>query len=45
MRVYPNQYPLYRGIDLHARMMDVCMLDQSGETLRHRNLKTDPEAL
>ena len=19
MRVYPNQYPLYRGIDLHAR--------------------------
>jgi hypothetical protein len=26
-------------------MMDVCILDQSGEVLVHRNMKTDPEAL
>jgi hypothetical protein len=29
---------------LHARMMYVGILDQSGETLVHRNMKTDPDA-
>jgi transposase len=44
MRFYTNQHPFYCGIDLHARTMYVCILDQSGEVLVHRNMKTTPEA-
>ena len=43
MRFYTTQHPFYCGIDLHARTMYVCILDQSGEILVHRNMKTDPE--
>ena len=39
-----TQHPFDCGIDLHARMMYVCILDQSGEVLVHRNMQTDPEA-
>ena len=44
MRFYTTQHPFYCGIDLHARTMYVCILDQNGEILVHRNMKTDPEA-
>jgi transposase len=44
MRFYNTQHPFYCGIDLHARAMYVCILNQAGETLRHRNMKTTPEA-
>jgi transposase len=44
MRFYTQQHPFYCGIDLHARPMYVCILDQGGEVLVHRNMKTDPEA-
>jgi transposase len=43
MRFYTTQHPFYCGLDLHARTMDVCILDQSGAVLVHRNMKTDPE--
>jgi hypothetical protein len=43
MRFYTTQHPLYCGIDLHARTMSVCILDQRGELLVHRNMKTDPD--
>src|SRR5262249_37282833 len=43
MRCYTTQHPFYCGIDLHARSMYVCILDQSGEVLVHRNMKTTPE--
>jgi transposase len=45
MRFYTTQHPCYCGIDLHARTMYVCLLDQTGETLLHRNMKATPEAL
>jgi predicted NBD/HSP70 family sugar kinase len=45
MRVYTRQHQFYCGIDLHARTMDVCILDQAGETLWHRNMQATPEAL
>ena len=45
MRFYTTQHPFYCGIDLHARTMDVCILDQAGETLLHRNMTATPEAL
>jgi transposase len=44
MRFYNAQHPFYCGIDLHARAMYVCILNQAGETLLHRNMKTTPEA-
>jgi transposase len=45
MRVYAKQHPFYCGIDLHARSMDVCIVNQDGEVLLHRNLKAAPEPL
>ena len=43
MRFYNTQHLFYCGIDLHAHAMYVCVLNQAGETLLHRNMKTDPE--
>jgi transposase len=45
MRFSTKQHPFYCGIDLHARTMDVCILDQAGETRLHRNMPATPEAL
>jgi transposase len=45
MRFYTKQHPFYCGIALHARTMYVCILDQAGETLLHRNMTATPEAL
>jgi hypothetical protein len=44
MRFYTRQHKHYCGIDLHARAMYVCILDQSGTILVHKNLPTTPEA-
>jgi hypothetical protein len=43
MRFYTTQHLFYCGIDLHARMMYVCILDQRGAILVHRNMKTAPD--
>jgi hypothetical protein len=43
MRFYNTQHQCYCGIDLHARAMYVCILNQSGEILGHRNMQTNPE--
>src|SRR6266850_3288893 len=45
MRFYTTQHPYDCGIDLHARTMYVCILDQGGETLLHRHMQATPEAL
>ena len=45
MRFYNQQHKFYCGIDLHARKMYVCIIDQKGKTRVHQNLTTDPEAL
>ena len=42
MKFYTQQHKFYCGIDLHARTMYVCILNQAGETVLHRNMKTDP---
>jgi transposase len=44
MRFYTQQHKHYCGIDLHAKAMYVCILDQSGTKLVHKNLPTTPEA-
>jgi len=45
MRFYTTQHQYYCGIDLHARSMYVCIQDQSGKILLHRNYRAGPDAL
>ena len=44
MRFYQGQHPFYCGIDLHARTMHVCILDQAGKTLFDKGIPCRPEA-
>lgn len=43
MRFYTKQHQYYCGIDLHARAMYVCIMDQDGNVLIHRNLPAKQE--
>jgi predicted NBD/HSP70 family sugar kinase len=45
MRFYNQEHKFYRGIDLHARKMYVCIIDQKGKTKVHENIETDPALL
>ena len=45
MRFYTQQHPHYCGIDLHARTMYLCILNQAGAIVLHRNMKADPDSL
>ncbi len=31
MKFYNNSHPYYCGIDLHARLLYVCIIDQNGD--------------
>ena len=44
MKFYTQQHKQYCGIDLHAKAMYVCILDQSGTKLVHNNLPPTPAA-
>ena len=43
MRFYTRQHKHYCGIDLHARTMYLCVLDQAGEVLLDQNIRCDPK--
>ncbi|MDZ7860604.1 MAG: transposase [Candidatus Krumholzibacteriota bacterium] len=43
MKFYTHEHKFYCGIDLHARSMYLCILDQHGETKLHSNMKAEPE--
>ncbi len=43
MRFYTNQHKFYCGIDLHARTMYLCILNQEGKIVLHRDIKTSPD--
>jgi len=43
MRFYTKQHKHYCGIDLHTDKMYVCILDQEGNIVLHRNMKTMPK--
>ena len=43
MRFYTKQHKFYCGIDLHAKKMYLCILDETGEVRLHQNIKTDRE--
>lgn len=44
MNFYTHQHKHYCGIDLHAKARYVCILDQNGTKLVHKNLPTIPDA-
>ena len=43
MRFYTKQHRFYCGIDLHTNKMYVCILNEQGETVLHRNMKATPD--
>ena len=45
MKFYTQTHKHYCGIDLHARCLYVCILDQDGTVLVHQNIKANPQAL
>ena len=44
MRFYTQQHKYYCGVDLHARSIYVCILNQEGAVLVHKNLRAKPDA-
>jgi len=44
MRFYPTQHTFYCGVNLHAKTIYVCILDDTGEIRLHRNLPCRPDA-
>jgi transposase len=45
MKFYTQTHKHYCGIDLHARCLYVCILDQEGNPLIHKNIRATPSAL
>src|SRR5262249_37648505 len=43
MRLYNQQHRFYCGIDLHARSLHLCILDQAGTVVFDKNLAARPE--
>src|SRR6266568_3027285 len=44
MRFYTQQHSHYCGIDLHTRSMYLCILNQAGAIVLHRNMRADPDS-
>jgi transposase len=45
MRFYTQQHQYYCGIDLHTKNMYVCILNQGGNILFHKNISSSPQSL
>ncbi len=45
MRFYTNTHQYYCGIELHARVMYVCIISSDGEIVLYRNMDANPESL
>ena len=45
MNFYNNMHPYYCGIDLHARSLYVCIIDQKGEVCLHKEIPASPDHL
>lgn len=45
MRFYNQQHDFYCGIDLHARILYVCILDSTGNKVLHKKINADPDEL
>jgi len=44
MRFYHQPHRFYCGVDLHARTMYLCVLDQGGAILLHKEVPAEPVA-
>jgi len=44
MKFYTKQHKYYCGVDLHSRNLYVCIIDQKGEIVKHKNIEAGPEA-
>lgn len=42
MKFYTQQHDFYCGIDLHARTMYLCILNQEGQIVLHKNMESAP---
>jgi len=45
MNFYNIIHPYYCGIDLHAKTLYVCIIDQVGNTCLHKEIFANPEKL
>jgi hypothetical protein len=45
MKFYTKLHDFYCGIDLHARILYVCIIDQYGEKVLHQKIPADKSAL
>jgi transposase len=45
MRFYTKQHRFYCGIDLHARLLAVCVVDQTGTVVLRRQIPDSPQQL
>lgn len=45
MRFYNQLYNYYCGIDLHAHILYVCILDSLDNKVLHKKIDADPDAL
>ena len=46
MKLYNAQHDFYCGVDLHAMTLHLCVVDQAGDKLLHRNFQcSKPEVL
>lgn len=43
MNFHNQQHLFYCGIDLHAKKMYLCIMNQNGETLLHRDMRNDTQ--
>ncbi len=44
MRFYNQPHQFYCGVDLHARSMYLCILDQAGRIILHQEVPAEPAA-
>lgn len=44
MRFYTEQHRFYAGVDLHARTLSVCVLDQAGQVVAEATVAASPPA-
>ena len=42
MQFYTKQHKFYCGIDLHTNKMYLCILNQDGDVVLYRNMRTEP---
>ena len=45
MNFYNSTHPYYCGIDLHARILYVCIIDNNGQTIVHKEISADANKL